>query len=240
MTNPTKAFILAAGHGRRMRPLTDHIPKPLVRVAERPLLDHIVDHLARAGVKDIVVNAHYKADQVENWGQSKSPKINVITEEDLLDTGGGVKNALDFFGDEPFYVVAGDAFWVNGPAGETLLQLAAKWDDKIMDTLMVLQDVKTMRLTRGVGDYDLKPDGRARRSRSKNGQYMFTNIRINHPRIFKNAPMGAFSFLDLMDHAQEEGRLFGMAHEGDWHHISTPEDLQRVNNELDERKRASS
>ncbi len=227
---PQKAFILAAGLGKRLRPYTDDLPKPLVDVNGRTLLDRTLDHLENAGAGEAVINTHYLADKITaHLARRESPRIHFSHEPQLLDTGGGIKNALNYFGDEPFFVISGDGLWTDGPSHGALKRLADAWDPEAMDILILLQPLSTFNFTEGVGDYDLAPDGRARRALDKTGKHMFTSIRINHPRIFKDSPDGAFSYLDLLDKAEAAGRLYGLVHDGEWHHISTPEDLEAAN-----------
>ncbi|MBX2834444.1 MAG: nucleotidyltransferase family protein [Micavibrio sp.] len=233
-SKPDEAFILAAGLGTRMRPLTDHIPKPMVVVAGEPLVDHITHDLRDVDVKRCVVNTHYKAEVLrDHLAKVLEPEIIISHEPTLLDTGGGLKNALHHFNND-FYIISGDSFWLDNEKGKMLSDLAAQWDAQKMDILIALQAVDRMTLTRGVGDYDLDEQGRAVRSMDKSGAYMFTSVRINSKAIFDNTPpVGeAFSYLALLDRAQEQGRLYGMVYEGDWHHISTPEDLTAVNQSL--------
>lgn len=227
---PDHAFILAAGKGTRLRPYTDSMPKPLVEVGGRSLIERILDRLKDAGVSRVTVNLHYMADMLEErLSQRTDMEIFFSREDSLLDTGGGIKKALHTLGDKPFYVIAGDSLWTDGPSGSALLRLAENWDDERMDILTFLQPVSAMALTQGVGDFDRADDGRTIRRPDKSGAYMWTNIRINHPRIFENVPDGPFSFLSLMDEAECRGRFYSLIHDGDWHHISTPGDLERVN-----------
>jgi MurNAc alpha-1-phosphate uridylyltransferase len=226
---PDHAFVLAAGLGTRLRPHTDTLPKPLVPVNGRPLLDYIFDHLKEAGVRNVTVNLHHKPDPLREFLQTR-PDLTITQsfEENLLDTGGGVKKALSTLGSNPFYIINGDAFWLDAPENSGLHHLARSFDSARMDILLLLQPVSRMNLTGGVGDYDLTPDGRAIRNRAKSGTHMFAGIRLCRPEIFSGTPEGKFSFLDLMDTAEQAGRLFGLGHRGDWHHISTPEDLAAV------------
>ena len=231
MSTPEKAFILAAGYGTRMRPLTDTCPKPLLKVAGKPLLTHICDRLSEAGVKQAVVNTHYLPEKVQDWTKTiDCVDITLSYEDPVLDTGGGVKNVIDFYGDDPFYVIAGDSFWVDRDT-PILTDLATQWRDD-MDILIGLKRSNDMHLTSGLGDYDIDENGWARRSLNKSGTHMFTNIRINHPRIYKDAPDGAYSFLRNLDECEAEGTLYGYDYQGDWHHISTPDDLITVNEAL--------
>ncbi len=226
-----KAFIMAAGMGKRLRPYTDTMPKPLVPVAGQPTIGHIIDHLVAAGIQDITVNLHYRADQLAAYlaeRENSSLTIHTAYEETLLDTGGGIKAQLHHFGNDPFYVINGDAYWIDGAQGNCFQRLRAAWRDADMDLLLLLQSIDRMILTDGVGDYAMATNGQLTRMRDQSGPYMFAGIRMCHPRLFKDTPDGTFGFLPLMDGAENAGRLYGLEHDGDWHHISTPEELERV------------
>lgn len=232
---PYMAFILAAGFGTRLRPYTDEVPKPMVQLNGKSLLWHTLDKLMAAGIKEIVVNAHYKAEMIKEHMDeymAASPDnviIHTSFEDDVLDTGGGVKHALPYFDeDKPFYVIAGDNLWTDGDFTGALDRLAQGWDDQNMDIFTLMQPLDKMILTEGVGDYDLAGTGKVRRSMDKSGSHMWTNIRLNHPRIYKGITEDAFSFLPLMDECEKSGRLRAIEHKGDWHHISTPKDLRAV------------
>lgn len=231
---PDHAFILAAGFGTRLRPYTDSMPKPMVEVGGVPMIDRALDALIAAGVTHVTVNTHYLADVLGAHLKKRSkPFITLSHEPTLLDTGGGVKKALATLGDKPFYVLAGDSVWTDGVSGNSLLRLAKNWNPDTMDILTLMQPLDRMVLTHGVGDYDVLLDGRCVRSKDKSGKYMWTNIRLNTPAIYRDAPAGAFSFLSLLDRAEAQGRLRTLIHDGDWHHISTPADLERVNKSFD-------
>jgi len=230
MTKPDHAFILAAGIGARLKPYTDLLPKPLVEVDGTPLIKHALNHLDKAGVKNVTVNLHYLADLLEmRLSQYDGPSITISKETKLLDTGGGIKNALNTMGEAPFYIISGDSLWTNGPDKPALERMADTWDPDKMDLLLLLQPVSRMVLTQGIGDYDIGPDGKAIRSPDKKGAHMWTSIRICKPELFKNTPDTPFSFLEIMDKAEKNGRLYGLIHDADWHHISTATDLDRVN-----------
>ncbi len=229
---PDSAFILAAGLGTRLKPYTYTMPKPMVPVKGQPIIGHILNQVIEAGCTSATVNLHHKAHVLRDYLATRYDiEIHESYEEQLLDTGGGAKKALPSLGTKPFYMINGDAFCLDGPSGPYLLSLAQAFDDKKMDILLLLQPVERMVLTQGVGDYDVL-DSRPIRNKDKQGKYMFAGIRICHPRIFDNTPAGAFPFITLMDKAEKEGRLFAYIHDGDWHHISTPEDLERVNKAL--------
>lgn len=227
-SSPDKAFILAAGKGTRLRPHTDTMPKPMVPVGGRSIIGRTIEKLGAEGVADIVVNLHHLPGVLEDHlKEITRPRIIFSREDALLDTGGGLKHALHQFGEAPFYIINGDALWDEG-ARPALSRLSSAWNEDAMDILLLLAPRGTMTLTEFVGDYHLLPDGRVTRAQDKGGDHMFAGVRIAHPRIFQGAPDGAFSFLQLMDEAEARGRLYGIAHDAEWYHISTPKDLDAV------------
>jgi len=230
---PKKAFVLAAGKGERMRPLTDNCPKPLLYVGGRTMLDRALDALEEAGVEEVVVNTWYLADMIVDHLKTRtSPKITFSHEKDLLDTGGGVLNALQFFGDEPFYVLNADVVWTNGENGPTLKEMADKWDDKTMDLMLLVHPTADLPRYNGTGDYYLK-DGSDRpvfkKNTTEDANYIFAGPRIVHPRLFDGEEMRTFSFVELFHKAEAAGRLTAHRNEGDWHHVGTPEALDATN-----------
>jgi MurNAc alpha-1-phosphate uridylyltransferase len=232
-------FITAAGYGKRLKPYTDSTPKPMVPLGGAPIIDQVMEKLLAAGVSHVTVNLHHMAEILGGHLAKKFPMATLSCEETLLDTGGGVKNALETMGGGAFFVVSGDSLWTDGPSGAALERLHAKWDPQKMDILLLLQPLAHMTLTEGVGDYDIRPDGRAVRSLNKTGAYMWTSVRICHARIFDDTPDDAFSFLPLMDRAEAAGRLYAIVHDGDWYHVTTPGDLERINAHLAAGKKAA-
>jgi MurNAc alpha-1-phosphate uridylyltransferase len=225
------AFILAAGFGTRLRPHTDHIPKPMVSVGGKPMIDHALGKLSAAGIKRCIINTHYKADILHNHLKSrKNPDVMFSHEPEILDTGGGLKRALHHFKKRPYLAISGDSVWEDSPTEQSLQTIINAWDGDKMDILILLQPVQTMTYTKGVGDYSFNTGsaGKITRSLTQTGTHMFTSIRIHHPKIFQNAPDTAFSYLELLDRAEQNGRLYGVEHKAIWHHISTPDDLKNV------------
>ncbi len=226
---PNTAFILAAGLGTRLRPYTDTLPKPMVSVAGKPIIDHIIDKLIPAEINKIVVNTHHMGGVLKkHLSQRQDVEIIFSEEEELLDTGGGVKKALPELGKKPFYIINGDAFWTDDIGHNAFENLNNIWDDGQCDMVLLLEPAERMTLTKGVGDYDILENNKAVRSLNQNGKYMFAGVRLCHPRIFEEAKENKFSFLKLMDEADKAGRLYGCVHKGYWHHISTPEELHAV------------
>lgn len=222
---PTTAFVLAAGKGTRMRPLTNKIPKPLVPLAGKPLIDHVLDRLKAAGIENAIVNVHHHADKLEAHLKSrKAPKITISDERDaLLDTGGGVMRALPRLGPKPFLIHNSDSVWIEG-MGNNLERLMAQWRDDAMDALLLVAPLATSLGYDGLGDFDMDGNGvLARRASARLSPFIFTGVSIAHPRMFADAPSGAFSLNLLWDRAIEAGRLYGTRLDGVWMHVGTPE-----------------
>lgn len=223
---PKRAFVPAAGLGTRMRHLTAERPKPLVEVAGRCLIDHVLDRIAAAGISDAIVNVHYRADQIEAaLAHRTEPAITISDERsELLDTGGGVAKALPALGPDPFLIHNSDSIWIEDGTRAALPALFEKWDDTKMDCLMLLADITTSTGYDGQGDFTIGDDGRlARRSDKPSAPYVFTGVSIVAPRLFENAPEGAFSLNLVWDRAIAAGRLFGTRLDGRWMHVGTPD-----------------
>jgi MurNAc alpha-1-phosphate uridylyltransferase len=220
------AMVLAAGFGTRMRPLTNSMPKPLIPVAGQPIIAHGFDRLRGADVKTAVVNAHYLADQIEAWCATvNTPRTRVSDERDaILDTGGGIARALPLLGDDAFFVLNSDSFWIDRGT-PALTRLREAWRDADMDCLLLLCDPAHTTGYDGRGDFAIAGDGRLTRARSAPGAPAFAYIGgyLVHPRLFRDAPQGAFSMNLLWDRAIVQGRLFGLAHAGHWLHVGTPD-----------------
>jgi MurNAc alpha-1-phosphate uridylyltransferase len=226
----TQAMILAAGEGRRLRPLTDHIPKPLIQVGGKTMLDHALDQLAAVGVKRCVVNTHHLADQVQaHVKKVTNMEIIVSHETTLLDTGGGIMKALPHFEGEPFFVLNADIWWQDARQS-SLRQLNQFWNSSRMDALLLLVPVEKALGYIGVGDYFLTPEGYAHyRKNESTAPYIFSGIRIIHPRLLAGEEVHPFSIVPLFHKAEEQGRLFGLVYEGDWGDIGTLESLKAIN-----------
>ncbi|MGE0733134.1 MAG: nucleotidyltransferase family protein [Alphaproteobacteria bacterium] len=225
----THGMVLAAGLGLRMRPITETIPKPLVPVLGRSLLDRALDRFEAAGIATAVVNTHYLAAQVQAHVAGRTrPRIVISHEAALLETGGGVALALRHLGLAPFAVANSDAIWIDGPV-PALRRLLGAWRDAAMDALLLLQPVERGVGYDGAGDFFVDAAGRLRRrGATPHAPYLFTGVQILHPRLFDGAPAGAFSLNVLYDRALARGRLFGLAHDGGWYHVGTPDGLRTV------------
>jgi N-acetyl-alpha-D-muramate 1-phosphate uridylyltransferase len=222
---PRRAMVLAAGLGTRMRPLTDKMPKPLVKVGGKALIDHVLDRLAEAGVERAVVNVHRFAEQMQqHLAHRRRPQI-VISDERglLLGTGGGVKKALPELGDAPFFHVNSDTIWIDA-AKPNLARLADAFNANAMDALLLLAATTGSVGYSGRGDFAMAPDGRLRqRTESEIAPFVYAGAAILSPSLFRNAPQGEFPLTALFGHAAQARRLYGLRLEGLWMHVGSPE-----------------
>lgn len=221
---PTTAMVLAAGFGKRMRPLTETTPKPLVPLLGKPLIDWVMDRLQAGGIHNYVVNSHYLGDQIEAHFTGRDDVL-LSPEQDILDTGGGVKKALPLLDSSWFVVANADSIWLDGPR-PAVTRLLETWDPERMDILLLLTPVDTAHGYNGTGDYFLDADGRARRrSSGEPAPLVFAGVQVLATHLFDDSPDGFFSLNILFDRAEKAGRLFGISHDGRWYHIGTPESL---------------
>jgi MurNAc alpha-1-phosphate uridylyltransferase len=240
--HPTRAMILAAGLGTRMRPLTDDTAKPMLALQGRPLLDHALDRLADAGVEQVVVNTHWQAATIEAHlaARTAAPRTTILREETLRDTGGAAAAALaaGCLGEVPFYLVNGDAFWLDGPM-LALLRLAEALAIEGADGVLLLHRAAQVASEVGAGDFALDEWGIPRRPQeNEQVPYIFAGVQILSPilfqGLFEDAPAAPFSMNLIWDRAIMSGRLRAIVHDGIWFHLSTPPDLARAEADLRE------
>jgi len=236
----SRAMVLAAGLGTRMRPLTNDRPKPLVEVAGKPLIDYTLDRLAAAGVAEAVVNVHYFADMMEAHLTGRArPRIIVSDERaELLDTGGGFRQARPLLGEAAAFYANTDAVLLDGPH-DSLQRMKAMWRDGAMDALLLLAPLEAASGYDGAGDFYLGVGDRLeRRGRRERAPFVWTGVQILHPRVLDAAPAsGAFSTNLLWDAAIASGRAYGVLHDGGWMHVGSPDGLKEAERRLDRFKR---
>jgi N-acetyl-alpha-D-muramate 1-phosphate uridylyltransferase len=228
MTAPRTAMVLAAGMGVRMKPLTDTLPKPLVKVGGKALIDHVLERIEATGVERIVVNVHHLADLIEDHLAGRAGIVISDERGMLLETGGGVVKALPLIGDAPFFLVNSDTIWIEG-VKPNLTRLADAFDPASMDALLLLAATASSVGYVGRGDYSMGPDGRLqRRGEREVVPFVYAGVAIFSPALFADAPSGAFSLTRLFRRAEEAGRLHGLRLEGVWMHVGTPSAIQEA------------
>mgnify|MGYP002780984706 CR=1 FL=1 len=239
MTRIRTAVLLAAGLGTRMRPLTDARPKPLIEVAGRTLLDRVLDKLAAQGVERAVINVHHFADQMEAHLRGRTDLDIIVSDERacLLETGGGVMNALEHLGREPFFAVNTDVTWAT-PGDVTYLELAERWDGARMDALLLLADMDRTLGFRGAGDFFLKTDGQLeRRGERERAPYVFAGSYVTQADRLAPYPIEPFSANRYWSDFNRRGRLMGAVMTPFWMHVGDPaarEEAERRLRELEE------
>ncbi len=227
---PRTGMILAAGLGSRMQPITETLPKPLVKVHGKTLLDHGLDMFEKIGVNHVVINVHHHADQIEEHLKARTGMSLEISDErkHLLDSGGGVKKALPKLGEEPFFLLNADSFWIEGYK-PNLIRMAKQWDPAEMDILVLLAGLTNAVGFTSRGDFHMDAEGRLeRRSEHEVAPFAYAGAAIINPDIFETAPDGPFSLNMLFDEALEKERMFGLRLEGLWLHVGTPDAIREA------------
>ena len=220
-----RAMVLAAGLGKRMRPITDTLPKPLVAIGGKTMLDHALDRLGEAGVEQAVVNVHHLAEKIEAHLEAREKPAITISDEraELLETGGGVKKALPLLGSAPFFHVNSDSLWREA-GSSAFAAMREAWRPEAMDLLLLLAKRETSIGFDGAGDFFRDEQGRlTRRGTATSAPYVYAGVAILKPELFADTPDDAFSLNLLFDRAIAADRLFGLVLDGQWLHVGTPE-----------------
>ncbi|WP_070154629.1 nucleotidyltransferase family protein [Sphingobium phenoxybenzoativorans] len=229
------AMLMAAGLGKRMRPLTATRPKPLVKVAGKALIDHALDRLEAGGIERVVVNVHYLADTVEAHLRTRKGAMTILVSDErkeLLETGGGLMKAKELLGDDPFLCANSDNLWIDGPR-DSIATLAAHWNDARMDALLLVVPHARANCHSGPGDFHMDATGRlSRRKPGHIAPFVFTGVQILSPRLLKDPPSAAFSTNIFWNRAIAEGRAYGVSHQGLWFDVGTPQAIPVVEDVL--------
>lgn len=207
-------MLFSAGFGTRMAPLTDHMPKPLIPVAGKPLVDHAIDLLHQADLTEIVSNTHYKADLLTPHLTARGVKC--VYESEILETGGGLKNALPLLGDGPVMTLNSDSIWRGENPARQLLDA---WNPAIMDALLVLVLRENALGHSGSGDFDLADDGRL----SRGNDFVYSGLQLLKTHVLADIPAQKFSLNQAWDMMQ--GRLYGLPYSGHWCDVGRPESI---------------
>lgn len=225
---PHTAMILAAGLGRRMLPLTNDKPKPLIEISGRPLIDWVLEPLISVGVSRFVVNVHYLANQLVDYLNQREGIEVVISDEreEILDTGGSLAKARPHLGDSPIFVANTDAFWF--PADDwPLRELVNFFDEAEMDVALLLADRFRTLGYRGDGDFEINKTGSiVAKEKSLSRPYVYSGYRIEHPRVYDTEKVRKFSVLEIWQTLLEKGRLYGLPMDRFWLHVGDPVALQ--------------
>ena len=223
-----QAMVLAAGLGTRMRPITDTIPKPLVKIGGKPMIDYALDSLVGAGVERAAVNVHHFSDQMEDHLRHyRGLDILISDERDaLMNSGGGLAKGLKLLDREPVFVMNADLFWIGEPAGQpsNLRRLAGFFDAERMDMALLCVRIEDTTGHNGKNDFSLAADGRLTRYRDDpSNPVVYAGALVMSPALLDDAPEDAFNLNIYFDRAIARGRLFGMRMNGHWLTVGTPD-----------------
>lgn len=222
---PRSCMILAAGFGTRMGRLTENRPKPLIDVGGRPLIDHAIEAARAAAANPIVVNGHYRAEQLRDHLKRGHPDIVFLHETPcILDSGGGIKNALPVLGRAPVFTLNADAVWLGAAP---LVCLEQHWDPKRMGGLLLLVPRDRAVGRQGGGDFGMAPDGRLFWNKGSDG-LVYTGAQILDPRPIAAHRDDVFSLREIWTELMAEGRLFGVTYRGQWADVGHPDGLERT------------
>ena len=224
------AMVFAAGLGTRMRPITNHIPKPLVEIGGRTMLDHMLDRLAEGGVTRAIVNVHHLADQIETHLKGRTrPEIVISDErEKLLDQGGGIKKILPLIGDADFFICNTDAVWIEGPQS-AIAAMREAWRPAEMDILLLVAATSGSVGVDWPGDFHMAPGGRlTRRAEREVSAFVYAGVGIMKASLFADAQEDVFRLAPYFFRAAEAGRLHGLRLNGQWLHVGTPEAVEEA------------
>ena len=232
---PKTAMVFAAGLGTRMRPITDTLPKPLVKVRGRALLDYCLDRLAENGVERAIVNVHWLADQIEtHLAGRRAPKIIISDERSkLLDQGGGIRRALPMIGDDAFLICNTDAFWIEGPRSN-LARLARTFDPDTMDILLLVAASAGAVGVDWPGDFGMSHDGRLEPREPRHvAPFVYTGVGIVKRQLFERETAEVFRLAPFFHAAAAKGRLYGVRLDGLWVHVGRPESIAEAELAID-------
>ncbi len=225
----TEAIIFAAGKGVRMMPLTANKPKPMLEVLGKPLLGHTLAAVEAAGIKNIIVNAHHCPEAIEAYVPAH---IKISKENELLETGGGVKKALTeglLSGKAPFLTANADILYTDGTT-PAIDRLTTEWDrlgDAVDVLLLLIPKAKAWGHDSDKADYNMDAQGHLVRLSNSQAEYVNGGLMIVRPEMYAPPELGlVFSNRDIYDNAQKAGRLYGLVHDGGWFHFSTPQSLE--------------
>lgn len=216
-----KAMILAAGFGKRMRPLTDHCPKPLIAVAGKPLIVHHLERLYESGIHDVVINVSYRGEQIMDAigdGSAYGLRIQWSQETTPLETGGGIKRALPLLGTAPFLLINGDV-WC-----EALPTFQALKEGDLAHLVLVNNPSH-----HPAGDFGLSA---GRVTQPSTPSFTYAGISMIHPALFDGCPNGAFALAPLLKTAINHQQVSGEHYPGRWVDVGTPERLAALESQL--------
>ena len=224
-----KAMILAAGFGKRLNPLTLNIPKPLLKIGKETLLSNTINFLVELEIKQVVINVHYLGDQIIDYVNKKKFNLNITfinEKEKILDTGGGILNALKYF-NESFYCINPDTIWNINYKNEIIKMKSNFFLNKKKCCLLVVNKLKSFDKNLK-GDFNLQ-NNLISRGQNENLKYIYTGLQIIDPKIFLNINKKVFSINRIWDELIQNKQLFAQESNVDFKHVSTLDIYKKLN-----------
>lgn len=236
---PKTAMIFAAGFGKRMQPLTKTTPKPLIKVNGKALLDYNLELLEKWGFENVIINTHYLAEQIEEHLKNYQGSLNVKTifEDPILETGGGIVNALDLLGDQPFLTINSDIILID-KHNNMMSEICENWNPDFTDVIMVLNDCSSAVGYNGTGDFNVNENGNILKTDAEKHDYVFSGIMLSKPEAFKSAPLEPFSvYRDFLkqkyiDESGVHSKIKGVINTGDWYHVGAVDHIKQAEDKL--------
>lgn len=228
-SKPKRAMILSAGFGSRLKPLTETTPKALVKVGGKPMLERNLDIIKNLGIKEVVINTHYLAEQISEFAKNyRGVDIELIHESEILETGGGILNAMREVSNEPMLIVNCDIVLHSQTTANPLSPLMDKWNEDKMDILAFLESNKP-KYNKANGDFNLSETGKLL-NEGKFKKYIFMGAYIVSPKFFRGYEVHKFRVPDILFKAKaEEHKHYGIENKSLWLDIGTPESLNAAN-----------
>ena len=236
MSNINEAMIFAAGFGKRMNPLTTKVPKPLLKVNGKPIIFYIIEDLIKLNFKNIVINTHHLSEKFHDELKPYSRTIKIIFEEEILDTGGGFLNAIkkNYFYNlkSPKVLINGDVLWKK-TANSPIKNVLRNWNEEKMDLLLCLIKKKLFFGYKGKGDFNLEEPQKeiSRLNLKQQKNFVFSGLQIVKPKLLQKKNEIKFSMREIF-FSNIKKKIYGVNDKNEWYHISEPDDLKHVNNNL--------
>ena len=236
MKKINEAMIFAAGFGKRMLPLTEEIPKPLLKVNGKPIIFYIIEDLINLNFKNIVINTHYLSDKFYDELKPYSRNVKIIFEKEILDTGGGFLNALkkDYFYNlkSPKLLINGDIFWKKRKYSP-IRNVLSNWNEKKMDLLLCLIKKKKFFGYKGKGDFNFEEPKKkiSRLNLEQQNDFVFSGLQLVKPKLLEEKRKKKFSMREIF-FSNINNKIYGISNKNEWYHISEPNDLKNLNNKL--------
>ncbi|MBF91341.1 MAG: hypothetical protein CMP34_00880 [Rickettsiales bacterium] len=231
-----EAMIFAAGFGKRMLPLTESKPKALLEVNKKSLLENHIDTLIGLGFINIVVNAFHLSEQIVEKIKKYDSRVNVIVEKEILETGGGLINAIEkkMLQPKPLILLNSDTFWINNVISPFEL-LLKKWDPESMDILLCLKNKNDFCGYNGKGDFNISNETINCSPISgvfSSMKFVFTGLQIFKPNLIMDFKKSKFSVKEVFYPLIKKKRIFGFIDKSSWFHISNPDDFKKIKNKF--------